>query len=350
MRQLGNAARRSRLVIMRGIIGIAPLVLASQAAAAQSADLRVRLSGPASERLAGALIALIDSAGSVKAEVLASSNATATLRAESGRYRIRVRRIGFQPFVSGPVTLPRETELVLPVQSARVVLATVVVSAKAECGTVGEEAAMLAGVWEEIAKALRASQLTSADISAIGRFAVYDREIDSRGVVLVADTIYAAVSRGRPFGSVDPASLVKDGYVRGNEAKGWEYFGPDEAVLLSRGFAETHCFRVVRDDKRQGEIGMAFEPSASRKLADITGVLWLDETSSELREMNFQYVNADIVSRFRPSGFTRFRRMPSGAWIVSEWKLRMPILSRRAGSWQNDLDGYVEKGGVITQR
>jgi hypothetical protein len=332
---------------MRGVFGIVAVVCTSQLAAAQPAALRIRLSGNASERLAGALIALLDSAGSVKTEVLSSSDGRATLRAEPGSYRVRVRRIGFQPFVSGPITLPRESELVLPVQSARVVLATVVVSAKAECGTVGEEAAKLAGVWEEIAKALRASQLTSADISAIGRFAVYVREIDSRGVVLVADTIYAAASRGRPFGSVDPTSLVKDGYVRGNEAKGWEYFGPDEAVLLSRGFAETHCFRVVRDDKRTGEIGLAFEPSSSRKLSDIMGVLWLDESSSELREMNFQYVNADIVSRFKPSGFTRFRRMPSGAWIVSEWRVRMPKLSRRAGSWQNDLIGYIEKGGRI---
>lgn len=336
---------------MRGVIGFAALIIASHPAGAQPADLRVRLSGDPADRVAGSLVALLDSTGAVRIEVLASGDGEAILRASPGRYRVRVRRIGFQPFISDPITVPRESVLVLPVQSARVVLNTVVVSAKAECGAVGEDAATLAGVWEEIAKALRASQLTSADISSIGRFAVYHREIDARGVVLVADTIYAAASRGRPFGSVDAASLLKDGYVRGNEAKGWEYFGPDEAVLLSRGFAETHCFRVVRDDKRQGEIGVAFDPAGSRKLPDITGILWLDQGSSELREMTFQYVNADVVSRFKPTGLTRFRRMPSGAWIVSEWKLRMPVLSRRAGSWQNDLDGYVEKGGhIIIQR
>ena len=238
----------------------------------------------------------------------------------------------------------------MAVQSSRVVLNTMVVSAKAECGSVADDAATLAEVWEEIAKALRASQLTASDRSSIERASVYVREIDARGVVLKADTAHISAQRGRPFGSVDPASLVKDGYVRGNEAKGWEYFGPDEAVLLSRGFAETHCFRIVRDERRAGELGLAFEPAASRKLPDIDGILWLDENTSELREMAFTYVNADIVSRFKPSGYTRFQRMPSGAWIVSEWRLKMPRLGRRAGSWQNDLIGHTEKGGRIVGR
>ena len=332
---------------------LAALALASLLsfpAAAQVTSVSVQLSGAEAERLSGALVALIDSAGAVKAEGLSNGRGAVTLRARPGAYRLRVRRIGFRPLFHEHVVLPHTGILQVPVESSRVVLNTMVVSAKAECGTVSNEAATLAEVWEEIAKALRASQLTASDRSAIERASVYVREIDARGVVLKADTAHISPPRGRPFGSVDPASLVKDGYVRGNEAKGWEYFGPDESVLLSRGFAETHCFRIVRDERRAGEVGLAFEPAASRKLPDIDGILWLDENTSELREMTFTYVNADIVSRFKPSGFTRFQRMPSGAWIVSEWRLKMPRLGRRAGSWQNDLIGHTEKGGRIVGR
>ena len=327
--------------------GLLAIIAASEPLHAQSSELRVRLSGAPDARLSGALVALIDSANVVRAESLSNERGLVTLRGPAGRFRVRVRRIGYKPFFSSFIRLPHSSELVLPLQSDRVVLTTMVVTAKAECGTVGQDAATLAVVWDEIAKALRASQLTAADLTAIGRSAVYDREVDSRGVVLVADTAVFPASRGRPFGAIDPASLVKDGYVRGNEAKGWEYFGPDETVLLSRGFAETHCFRVVRDKQRPGEIGVAFEPIPRRRLPDISGTLWLDEQSSELREITFLYVNEAVVSRFRPGGFTRFQRMPSGTWIVKEWRLRMPKLARRAGSWQNDLVGYVERGGRI---
>jgi hypothetical protein len=319
----------------------------SRGAEAQSGDLVVQLTGGEADRLSGALVALVDSSGLVVAEGLTGARGGITLRAPHGRYRLRVRRVGFRPWFMESVSVPHDGTLAVPVQSTRVVLNTMVVSARAECGTVATDALMLAEVWEEIVKALQASQFTSRDRSTLGTMAVYEREIDARGVVIKADTSHSTIARGRPFGAIDPASLVKDGYVRGNEAKGWEYFGPDEAVLLSRGFAETHCFRLVRDERRPGEIGMAFEPASSRKLPDIVGTLWLDETTSELKEMSFIYVNADIVSRFRPSGFTRFRRMPSGAWIVSEWRVRMPRLSRRAGSWQNDLVGHIEKGGSI---
>jgi len=123
---------------------------------------------------------------------------------------------------------------------------------------------------------------------------------------------------------------------------------PDEAVLLSDGFAATHCFRSVRHRNRPGQIGVAFEPAPKRKRSDIQGVLWLDEASSELREIRFQFVNAGILSRFEPGGFTRFHRMPSGAWIVSEWQLRMPQLEYRLGPVPTTaVTGYIVNGGEV---
>jgi hypothetical protein len=107
----------------------------------------------------------------------------------------------------------------------------------------------------------------------------------------------------------------------------------------------------VRNRKRPNEIGVAFQPAPKRKQPDINGVIWLDQATSELREVEFRFVNAGVLDEFRPGGFTRFRRMPSGAWIVSEWQVRMPRLTREpvAGS-QMKVSEIIENGGRVYTR
>jgi hypothetical protein len=106
----------------------------------------------------------------------------------------------------------------------------------------------------------------------------------------------------------------------------------------------------VREPARSGSIGVAFEPVPQRKLADIVGVLWVDERTAELREVVFHFVNAGVLSRFEAGGFTRFLRVPSGAWIVDEWLLKLPRLALKHSPFigeQYTLAGYYEHGGGI---
>ncbi|HEX6251945.1 MAG TPA: carboxypeptidase regulatory-like domain-containing protein [Gemmatimonadaceae bacterium] len=326
-----------------------PLLTASPVLAQTGvADLRVRLEAESGVPLGGALIALLDQGDRVVAEGLSSEDGRRTLRAPDGIYRVRVRRIGFHPHVTGAVRLPHEGEFVVRIESRRVVLSTIVVSARAQCRALERDAVAVATVWEEVSKALRASQLTSDDLAGIARGRVYRKEVSREGAVTAADTSAFVVVDKRPFGAVDPAILARDGYVTGDEWRGWQYYGPDETVLLSREFANTHCFRITRGDQRAGQIGLAFEPVPGRRVADITGVLWLDESSGELREIEYNFVNAGMPSRFASGGFTRFRRMPSGAWLVDEWKLRMPRIRMRPGANAIvSVAGWVETGGGI---
>ena len=92
---------------------------------------------------------------------------------------------------------------------------------------------------------------------------------------------------------------------------------------------------------------MSFEPVAGRKLADIEGVLWVDENTSELREIRFRFVNADIISSFEAGGRTHFSRMPSGAWLVDDWSLRFPKLQMRLKDNTIVEIGHYETGGGI---
>jgi len=292
-------------------------------------ELRIRLNGIDSVPVNGALIALLNTRDSVVAEGLSTEAGTRVLRAPPGMYRVRVRRIGYLPFVSEPVSLPRASGLLLNVESPRVVLERIVVNSKSPCGRNDPNATALSTVWDEIDKALRSSQLTTEDLSGIGRARTYRKEISSDGTVTSADTTVFSITTQRPFGAIDPVTLASEGYVVGDQEKGWHYFAPDETVLLSEQFAATHCFRLVRQPDRTGQIGVSFEPVPRRQLADITGVLWVDQKTSELREIVFRFVNAGALSQFDAGGFTHFRRVPSGTWIVDEWKLSVPQLAVR---------------------
>lgn len=332
-------------VLVGGLIAACPAVAAAQ----QQAELRVRVQAESGAPLPGALVALVDPANKVVAEALSGRGGSVLLQAVAGQYRVRVRRIGYRPFYTESIAIPRAAEFVVNVESPRVVLHTMVVSARSQCGNIGDDEATLSSAWEEISKALRASELTAADVSAIGRSVRYRRELGSNRSVISADSTFLRAGSSRPFAAIDPVSLARDGFVRGNVFAGWDYYGPDEKVLLSDSFAETHCFKVVRERGRTGQLGVAFEPVPRRRTPDIKGALWVDEATSELREITFEYVNADPVDRFDAGGFTRFRRMPSGAWIVSDWRLRMPRLRMNQRSSRTEVIGYIESGGRVLE-
>ncbi|HEY8833439.1 MAG TPA: carboxypeptidase-like regulatory domain-containing protein [Gemmatimonadaceae bacterium] len=339
---------RSMRVLLATIVvaSLLPLRVASPQAAS---ELRVRLRSKDGIPISGALVALLDGNDSVVVEGLSSDSGTRVLRAPPGVYRVRTRRIGFLPVVSPPVALPRQDELLLAIETSRVVLDRIVVNSKSQCGRGDSDSSSLGVVWDEIDKALRASQLTTADLRGFGRGRVYHRQIRS-GAVVQADTSFFNIVDQRPFGAVDPDSLARAGYVVGDEKNGWVFYAPDETVLLSDQFASTHCFRVVREDERRGQIGVAFEPVTQRKLPDIAGVLWVDEASAELREVVFRFVNAGVIGRYEATGFTRFLRVPSGAWIVDEWLLKLPRVAARQSVYRGreySLIGYDEQGGGI---
>src|SRR5688500_4969666 len=129
------------------------------------ADFRVRIEAGDGSRIAGALIALLDSSQTVVREGVSNEDGMRTLRAPAGSYRVRVRRIGFLPYVSDPVSVAPGGDILLRVNSARVQLQTIVVTSRSRCGPIDPNERILSVVWDEIAKALRTSQLVARDFS-----------------------------------------------------------------------------------------------------------------------------------------------------------------------------------------
>lgn len=342
-----NTDNGQRLVALALACAILCVAATPDPVRAQGIQIRV-VDSVTAAALSGALVALVDGNGAVTAEGLTSANGYRTFFVPAGRYRVRVRRIGFVPYVSGALDLASAQVVTVPVQSQPVVLSTIVISARSSCRSLESRTSQeLATVWGEAIKALEAAQLTIADLQGIGRVWTYTKTIAGSGAPVKSDTAYFTVSDTRPFGALDPDRLVAEGYVIGDAMSGWTYFGPDETVLLSPGFARTHCFRLVRERARPGLIGVSFEPVRGRRVADIAGVVWLDESTGELRRIVFRYVNAGLISRYGGGGETRFRRLPSGAWLISYWHLRGPNLVMRRGTIRPD--GFQEHGGGVLQ-
>lgn len=324
--------------------------LSTRTASAQHERLQVRVVASNGIPLSGALVALVDQQNAVVAEGLSSEAGTRTLSAAPGTYRVRVRRIGYQPFFSDAVTLPRSSELVIKVDDRKVVLSAMVIKANTKCGKFDKDNDQLALVWEEISKALLSSKLTIADLNNLARARVYRTQTDAAGTVLKSDTTYVSIHDRAPFSAIDPAILARDGYVTGNVRIGWTYFGVDESILLSPAFSATHCFHLTKDKSRSGQLGMAFEPVPGQKNADVEGILWIDEKASELRDIVFTFTNAGLLTKFHAGGSTQFRRLPSGAWIVQEWKLRAPnllIVNQFMRGESVSVSGYSEDGGGV---
>jgi len=312
------------------------------------AVLRVQAVMPEGAAVGGALVAAIANDGRVVAEGITDTQGFRSLQLPPGRYRVRVRRIGYQPFSSDEISVPYSGTLKVVADSRRVMLETVVVMSRSSCRTEDRDQTGISAVWDEISKALVGTQVTRKDLANLGSSIRYRKKVERRDVK--ADTTRSNIAGARPFAAVDPVWLARTGYVHGNIDIGFEYYAPDEAVLLSREFASTHCFKIVRSNKRRGEVGLSFDPAPDRRLSDITGTLWLNEKTSELIEIEFRFVNIGEVDDFKPGGKVHFRRMSSGAWLVDNWFLRFPLLELQMGGRESLKEiGYSEDGGAITQ-
>jgi hypothetical protein len=159
----------------------------------------------------------------------------------------------------------------------------------------------------------------------------------------------SSVVRGRPFGALPPAFLARNGFVQASEDS-TTYAAPDAELLLSDDFVGTHCFRAVPGVN--GLVGLEFAPAPGRKASDVRGTLWVDRAADQLEFLEYTYTGmAPELAEIGLGGRVEFRRLPTGAWIVSYWYTRMPRLvatPRPAGGSGRPpaaLIGFLDRGG-----
>jgi hypothetical protein len=176
-----------------------------------------------------------------------------------------------------------------------------------------------------------------------------DRGLSASGAIREEQISYARLTGSRPFVPLSAALLAERGYIR-TEGDSVDFSAPDADLLLSDSFLQTHCFGVRAGSRGDStDVGLTFEPIRTRKVSDIRGVLWVDRTSLELRSLEFRYADSEeSVLASNAGGRMEFDRLPSGAWYIRSWTIRMPeIVRTRTGSaFRDAVVGFREHGGT----
>lgn len=311
--------------------------------------------------LAGVVVSLDPAEGggasAARAALTDESGAYALRAATAGQYVISAKRIGVRRFTSAPFALAGdETRRVdVTLEPLRYELPTVTVSARSPCTIDPRESARVAALWDEVRTALSATQISLRDRLFRASITNYARVLNPRGLRVVSEE--RGVRRGvveNPFRSLPAESLSAEGFIHVEPDNTLVYYAPDAGVLLSESFVADHCFSLATGEERtKGMTGLAFAPHRARRQPDIRGVLWVDARTFELRFLAYRYVNHSLPTDDpRTGGEVHFARLPTGAWIVERWYIRMPHFAVERGEFPSGARTIMgrERLGIVSFR
>ena len=287
----------------------------------------------------GVVIQLLDSGSRVGARAISNVRGEFQLVAKAeGSYRVATLRIGFRPMTSDVIVL-RAGDIVthrLILTDVQLSLDTIRIVAHSACQSTSDSTVAVFAVWEQVRAALTATQVTagtgsgpsSLAATVVGYERLYDPSLTHiRTQTSVVRTGYVT----QPWASPSPETLHNTGYVITGADDSVTYRAPGIDALLAPTFLGDHCFKLV-SSRDEHQIGLEFEPSLDRRqVAEIRGTLWLDRTSSELRRLEFAYVNIARNQPARAGGDMDFVRFRDGGWAISRWNIRMPVLGHYGG-------------------
>jgi hypothetical protein len=219
----------------------------------------------------------------------------------------------------------------LVAEALPVELPALTVAAQRRCTTRPAEGEAVATLWYEVRKGLVSSQLGSASSAYTYRYRNFVRWLEVPGLRVLADSarVRQERMRGSPFVSAPAAQLLERGFIEATDT-GNVFYAPDANVLLSDEFADAYCLTPVEDQARN-RVGIRFRPVARAGPAAVTGTLWLDRASLELRQLVYGYTRTMIAEGPMDlvGGELEFERLPDASWIVSRWHIRVPVVSYR---------------------
>jgi hypothetical protein len=303
----------------------------------------------------GALVVLLDEAGGQRAGALSGERGEFAISAPApGRYSLRVQRIGF---VDGavPVFELRRGEALhhtLRMHPGAIELEGITVQARRRCTVRPQDGLIVARLWEEARKALRANVFTEDQRLHGYQIRDYRRMLDAESLRVLRDSALVRESFGQsPYVSLAVDSLLRHGFIQPTQA-GPVYYAPDAQVLLSDAFEDAYCFRLARRrPETEGLIGVTFEPVGRRGPPAVRGTVWLDRESYELRWLEYTYARG--LSRHdqdgRIGGRVEFEPLATGAWIVRRWWIRMPASSRQGLAWRGSASGHQEQLSLMLE-
>ena len=284
--------------------------------------------------LFGTLVVVVDTNGARVGGAITNDSGRFAIRLpHAGHFKLRAERIGYISGAYVPIDVGEGETVVqhLSAATAVAVLPTDTIVAGNRCVVRPTEGVKTAALWEEARKVLYASEITGQEQMVWSIRKRWFRSLDGASLAVRKDsTVVDSTIFDRPFRTeVTPDDLAKYGYGIKNDRGDSALTGPDADVLLSDAFARTHCFNVRLDgDKHAGLVGLAFEPARKVHFPEVTGVLWLDSVTAQLRFVEFRHTNLyPQVSPLKYGGRMDFAELPGGLWIIKRWYIRLPVIA-----------------------
>ena len=291
--------------------------------------------------------------GQVVARTVTGGAGTWQLRVTEDALVVRALRVGFLPVVLDTVQLARgdRRELSANLPDRRVELAAARTRAASRCEVRPDSASAAARVFHEVRTALTASSLGHEVGPVRSRVRVTNQTwssdesklLESRAREFVSDSL-------RPFRTASVDSLLEHGFigrVRESFARGRNsvevatvYRAPSVELLIDDRFLADYCLQLARPQAARPDlVGVEFRPARRKRITQVTGTLWVDRHSAELRTLEFGYDGLEgLEAQINPGGWLEFTRLESGLWFVNRWELRVPDvqqhLERQPGGGQ----------------
>jgi hypothetical protein len=237
------------------------------------------------ERVPYALVALLPSHGQRFAD---DSGAFVVTAVAPGRYRLRVRQIGYQP-VDTTVTkvVGRPLEIVVTLERLAVELADITVTAPGRCTAPGPPDSAVSGdlaaVFEQLRQNAERYALLADSYPYRYRLARTFTDYDQAGMVLStsSDTVeYQSNARAR----YQPGGVV--GWGRGPRRTAVRVLNlPSLSDLADSSFQASHCFAYRGPEDRGGErlVRFTFQAAESERRPDIEGEVELEADTYRIR-------------------------------------------------------------------
>jgi hypothetical protein len=299
------------------------------------------------------LVRLLTPSGRAGSGALTDAQGQFTLTAPApGRYTIRGERVGYRAATVVIDLAAGETaDVRLQAAVQAFVLPTLEVSA-GRCTVRPGEGEAAYTLWEEARKALETTALLHEQRQVEYTVRTFGVELVPRSGRMRRRNAEPQRVVGNPFHTLSPAELAAGGYMR-EEGDSISLYGPDASALLSDEFLDTHCLYVDPERFDRQTLALAFEPVRQRSAADIRGTLHLDRRTGELREVDYEYTGLEAGGqRLLAGGTVEFRRTPTGAFVVSQWRIRSSRVVRttdwsRRGEQTPVVEDLREAGGEV---
>ena len=286
-----------------------------------------------------AVVMLLDSTSKTVSSVLTNVRGEFRLIGPSpGRYRVKALRLGYVPTTFDELTLAAGDETIhrLVTRAAPFTLDGVRVVGRSTCA-VAQTAHDALAVWDQARTALISASIAARDRAFSATAVTFERSSAPTGSRVRERSVALHKSWVTEPWAALPIDRLRLGYVK-TEGDSVAFYAPGLDVLASDAFLEDHCVTIA-ESRDASRVDIAFTPSLARKgVAEIRGTMSLDRITSELRHMQFGYVNIDRERARTAGGDMDFAHLPSGAWTIAGWSIRMPVLvaSTKTGAAYGD--------------